>query len=117
MTTLLKTNGKVTDDLIDRVGFRTVTVEGKHILLNGRPLYVKGFNRHEDYATVGCAIPLQLMVQDMDLMEAAGANAVRTCHYPNDERFLDLCDERGMLVVGRESCERLWIGTYAESTL
>lgn len=98
LTTLLKTNGKVTDDLIDRVGFRTVAVEGKHILLNGRPLYVKGFNRHEDYATVGCAIPLQLMVQDMDLMEAAGANAVRTCHYPNDERFLDLCDERGMLV-------------------
>ena len=98
LTTLLKTDGQVTDDLIDRVGFRTVTVEGKHILLNGRPLYVKGFNRHEDYATVGCAIPLQLMVQDMDLMEAAGANAVRTCHYPNDERFLDLCDERGMLV-------------------
>lgn len=98
LTTLLKVNGQVTDDLIDRVGFRTVAVEGKHILLNGHPLYVKGFNRHEDYATVGCAIPLQLMVQDMDLMEAAGANAVRTCHYPNDERFLDLCDERGMLV-------------------
>lgn len=98
LTTLLKTDGEVRDDLIDRVGFRTVSVVGKQILLNGCPLYVKGFNRHEDYATVGCAIPLQLMVQDMDLMEAAGANAVRTCHYPNDERFLDLCDERGMLV-------------------
>ncbi len=98
LTTLLKIDGEVRDDLIDRVGFRTVSVEGKHILLNGCPLYVKGFNRHEDYATVGCAIPLQLMVQDMDLMEEAGANAVRTCHYPNDERFLDLCDERGMLV-------------------
>ena len=98
LTTLLRTGGEVTDDLIDRVGFRTVAIGGKHILFNGQPLYVKGFNRHEDYATVGCAIPLQLMVQDMDLMEAAGANAVRTCHYPNDERFLDLCDERGMLV-------------------
>ena len=46
----------------------------------------------------GCAIPLQLMVQDMDLMEDMGANALRTCHYPNDERMLDLCDERGILV-------------------
>jgi len=59
---------------------------------------LKGFNRHEDYATVGCAIPFQLMVQDMDLMQEMNANAVRTCHYPNDERFLDLCDERGMYV-------------------
>lgn len=98
LTTVLTVDGQVVDDLIERVGFREIQVENKKILWNGTPLFVKGFNRHEDYATVGCAIPLQLMVQDMDLMEAAGANAVRTCHYPNDERFLDLCDERGMLV-------------------
>lgn len=98
ITALLKTDGKTVDDLIERVGFREVEISGKRILMNGKPLFIKGFNRHEDYAIVGCAIPLQLMVQDMDLMEAAGANAVRTCHYPNDERFLDLCDERGILV-------------------
>lgn len=94
----LLVDNQAVDDWIDRVGFRQLAVSGNRILLNGEPVFVKGFNRHEDYATVGCAVPLQLMVQDMDLMEAAGANALRTCHYPNDERFLDLCDERGMLV-------------------
>ncbi len=95
---VLSIDGAAADDLIERVGFRQVTTSGRQLLVNGEPVFLMGFNRHEDYAAVGCAIPLQLMVQDMDLMEAAGANAVRTCHYPNDERFLDLCDERGMLV-------------------
>ena len=94
----LSREGKIIDDYIDRVGFRQVKVSGRDILVNGEKIYMKGFNRHEDYATVGCAIPLQLMVQDMDLMQEMNANAVRTCHYPNDERFLDLCDERGMYV-------------------
>lgn len=98
LTAYLSVEGQLLDDLIDRVGFREIRVQGNRIYMNGEPIFVKGFNRHEDYATVGCAMPLQLMMQDMDLMENAGANAVRTCHYPNDERFLDLCDERGMLV-------------------
>lgn len=95
---ILSMSGRPEDDYIDRVGFREVRIEGKDILVNGEKIYLKGFNRHEDYATVGCAIPFQLMVQDMDLMQEMNANAVRTCHYPNDERFLDLCDERGMYV-------------------
>lgn len=88
----------VIDDLIERVGFREVSWQGNRICLNGEPVFLRGFNRHEDYGMIGCAIPPQLMVQDMELMQDMGANAVRTCHYPNDERFLDLCDERGMLV-------------------
>lgn len=95
---VLSVDGAAVDDLIERVGFRKIRTSGRQLLVNEEPVFLMGFNRHEDYAAVGCAIPLQLMVQDMDLMEAAGANAVRTCHYPNDERFLDLCDERGMLV-------------------
>ena len=94
----LLADGKTIDDYIDRIGFREIRISGQQLLLNGRPVFLKGFNRHEDYGTIGNAVPLQLMVQDMDLMQEAGANAVRTCHYPNDERFLDLCDERGMLV-------------------
>lgn len=86
------------DDLIERVGFRTVEIVNQKLYLNGSSVFLKGFNRHEDYGAFGCAIPLQLMVQDMDLMQDMGANAVRTCHYPNDERFLELCDERGILV-------------------
>lgn len=98
LNTQLWVDGEPVDDYIDRVGFREVTWSGSRLLLNGSPVFLKGFNRHEDYGTTGSAVPLQIMVQDMDLMQEAGANAVRTCHYPNDERFLDLCDERGMLV-------------------
>lgn len=95
---VLLSDGEPVDDLIDRVGFRVVEVRGTKLLLNGQPVYLKGFNRHEDYAVEGCAVSLQHMVQDMDLMQDMNANALRTCHYPNDERFLDLCDERGILV-------------------
>lgn len=94
---LLQDN-KPVDDLIERVGFRTVEIIEQKIHLNGERIFLKGFNRHEDYGVFGCAIPLQLMTQDLDLMQDMGANSVRTCHYPNDERFLDLCDERGILV-------------------
>ncbi len=86
------------DDLIERVGFREIQISGSKLCINGNPVFLKGFNRHEDYGTIGSAVPFSLMVQDMDLMQQAGANAVRTCHYPNDARFLDLCDERGICV-------------------
>lgn len=98
INTVLYFNNNPIDDLIERIGFRTVEIDGAKILVNGEKVFLKGFNRHEDYAVVGCAIPLQLMVQDMDIMQDMGVNALRTCHYPNDERFLDLCDERGILV-------------------
>ncbi|MFW5845834.1 MAG: glycoside hydrolase family 2 protein [Planctomycetota bacterium] len=86
------------DDWCDRIGFRTVGVRGSKILLNGEPVFLRGFNRHEDHADFGCAIPESLMRRDLLQMRAMGCNAVRTCHYPNDERFLDLCDELGFLV-------------------
>lgn len=94
----LAKDGEWIDDRIERVGFRTLEISGKNILLNGEKIFIKGFNRHEDYAQIGCAIPLQLMVKDLDLMEDMGGNSVRCSHYPNDDMFLDLCDERGILV-------------------
>ena len=57
-----------------------------------------GFNRHEEYGAFGCAVPLQAMAQDILMMKDMVCNCVRTCHYPNDPRFLDLCDEMGLLV-------------------
>lgn len=89
---------KIIDDLNERFGFREVKTEGNRILLNGKPIYIKGFNRHEDYGTLGCAVPEGIMAEDLDIIIASGANLVRTSHYPNDERFLDMCDERGILV-------------------
>ncbi|TBL70333.1 glycoside hydrolase family 2 protein [Paenibacillus thalictri] len=89
---------RIVDDLIERVGFRIVTTSGGKIQINGEDIVLRGFNRHEDHPMVGAAFPLQLMVKDLDLMADMGANSVRTSHYPNDERFLDLCDERGIFV-------------------
>ena len=95
---LYNSAGMPVDDLIERVGFRTVTVDGNKILLNGKPIFLKGFNRHEDFAMSGCSIPEQLAAVDIAIMKDMNANTVRTCHYPNDERFLDMCDEQGILV-------------------
>lgn len=86
------------DDLIERVGFRVIRTDGGQIRLNGQEIKLKGVCRHEDHPLVGAALPLQLMVADVDLIEDMGANAIRTTHYPYDQRFLDLCDERGIYV-------------------
>lgn len=91
-------NGLAIDDLIDRIGFREVRVKGKDILLNGEKIKIKGLCRHEDHPQFGCAIPYAAMYQDLLLYQDMGANSVRTVHYPNDELFLDLCDELGILV-------------------
>lgn len=95
---VLQKNGQPFDDLIDRFGFREVRTEGNRILLNGKPLHIKGLCRHEDHPQFGCALPFSAMAGDLALIKHLGANSVRTAHYPNDEIFLDLCDEQGILV-------------------
>lgn len=98
LTAQLLQDDQPVDDLIDRVSFRTVTWENEQICLNGKPVFIKGFNRHEDHPQFGSAIPVEAMLEDLHLMLDMGANSVRTCHYPNDPRFLDLCDVLGVLV-------------------
>lgn len=95
---VVEQNGVPTDDLIDRFGFRQVGMEGKRILINGKAVRIKGFCRHEDHPQFGCALPFSAMAADLALIRHLGANSVRTSHYPNDEVFLDLCDEQGILV-------------------
>lgn len=95
---VLEENGEITDDLIDRFGFREVKVHGKEILLNGEKIRIRGLCRHEDHPQFGCALPYEAMAADLEIIKHLGANSVRTAHYPNDERFLDLCDEQGILV-------------------
>lgn len=91
-------DGAYIDDLKDRIGFRDIKIDGEKILINGKQIFLKGFNRHEEYGTLGCAVPESLMNYDLDIIESTNSNFVRTSHYPNDERFLDLCDERGLFV-------------------
>ncbi len=81
----------------ERIGFRTVSVRGKAILLNGKPLWLKGVNRHEHHPDFGPALPPTIHARDIEILKQMGANFVRGSHYPNDPLFLDLCDEHGIL--------------------
>jgi beta-glucuronidase len=95
---LVDSEGEVVDDLVDRVGFREVKVRGRKLLLNREPLRLRGYNRHEDHGQFANALPVAAMMSDLQILRDLGCNFVRTCHYPNDLRFLDLCDELGFYV-------------------
>lgn len=86
------------DDLRERVGFRAVEVRDAQLWLNGEPLRLRGYNRHEDHPQFGNALPPEAMATDLEILRDLGCNFVRTAHYPNDRRFLDLCDEMGFYV-------------------
>jgi beta-glucuronidase len=86
------------DDLCVRFGLRQVRVEGDAILLNDWPVKLLGYCRHEAHPQFGPALPEAQMLADLELMRDMGCNFVRGAHYPQDQRFLDLCDEVGMLV-------------------
>ncbi len=98
ITVKLFDGGKETDDLIDRFGFREVKVVGDSFFINGRKVRIKGVCRHEDHPQFACALPYSAMAYDLNIIKDLGANSVRTSHYPNDEIFLDMCDELGILV-------------------
>lgn len=86
------------DDIIIRFGLRTVEARDGQLMLNGEPVELRGYNRHESHPQFGPALPLSLLVADLQQLRDLGANFVRGSHYPQDQRFLDLCDEMGFLV-------------------
>lgn len=86
------------DDYRQRIGIRQVQCQGRQILINGKPVRLLGFNRHEAHPQFGHAVPEQIMLADLQQLRDMGCNFVRGSHYPQDARFLDLCDEMGMCV-------------------
>ncbi|HEX4247749.1 MAG TPA: glycoside hydrolase family 2 TIM barrel-domain containing protein [Pseudonocardia sp.] len=82
-----------------RIGFRTVTVDGGLLKVNGRPILLRGVNRHEHHPEHGRALPAGTALADVLLMKRHNINAVRTSHYPPDPEFLELCDRYGLWVV------------------
>ncbi|MEL6611486.1 MAG: beta-glucuronidase [Bacteroidota bacterium] len=81
------------------VGVREVRVAGTKLLLNGEPVFLRGFGKHEDFAVLGKAVSLPLVVKDFELLAWTGANSFRTSHYPYAEDWLDEADRRGVLVI------------------
>jgi beta-galactosidase len=93
------------DEVSCRVGFRTVEISGRQLLLNGRPLRICGVNRHDHDDRRGRAVTRELMEADLRLMKAFNVNAVRCSHYPNDPYWLDLCDRHGLYVIDEANIE------------
>lgn len=88
-----------------RIGFRKVEIKNKQLLVNGQPILIKGANRHEIDPDGGYVISRERMVEDMKLMKQFNVNAVRTCHYPDDPYFYELCDEYGIYVCAETNQE------------
>ena len=88
-----------------RVGFRKVEIKNAQLLVNGSPVYIKGVNRHEMDPDGGYVVSRERMLQDIQLMKRFNINAVRTCHYPDDPLWYDLCDEYGLYLVAEANQE------------
>ncbi|MBD3240584.1 MAG: hypothetical protein GF331_08370 [Chitinivibrionales bacterium] len=81
------------------IGFRTIAIEGRRVLLNGKPISLLGFGKHEDFHLVGRGLVDAINNRDMDLMKWCGANSFRTSHYPYGEEIYDLADRYGILII------------------
>lgn len=97
------------DEIIECVsvvtGFRSVVIRGNQLLVNGKKVMIRGVNRHDHHPTRGKAVNLEDMRADVVAMKQHNINAVRCAHYPNDARFLDLCDEYGLYVIDEANAE------------
>ena len=91
------------DELIDEyilsIGVRTIEVKGSKLLLNGKPIYLKGFGKHEDFHLIGRGLNHAVIKRDFELMKWINANSFRTSHYPYSEEMLEYADREGFLVI------------------
>ena len=108
--------GEVIEVIPLRIGFRDVKIEGGQSLVNGRPVLIKGANRHEMDPDYGYYVSEGRMLEDIRIMKENNINAVRTCHYPDDARWYSLCDQYGLYVVAEANIESHGMG-YGEKTL
>ncbi len=99
LTVELLREGQVIDTYALDVGIRTIRVEGDRLLLNGQPVRLVGFGRHEDFPVVGRGLLPALIVKDYGLLRWIGANSFRTSHYPYSEQMMELADQLGFLVI------------------
>ncbi len=114
--TALKDDKGTMEVIPQSVGFRKVEWKGNQILVNGKPVLFKGVNRHEMDPDGGYVISVERMIQDIRVMKELNVNAVRTCHYPDDPRWYDLCDKYGLYVVAEANIESHGMG-YGDRTL
>ena len=112
----LRQGSKEIETVCQRVGFRHIEIKGGQLLVNGQPILIKGADRHELDPDGGYIVSLDRMIQDIKIMKQLNINAVRTCHYPDDPRWYDLCDEYGIYLTAEANLESHGMG-YKEKTL
>lgn len=98
------------------VGFRKIELKGAQVLVNGKAVLFKGVNRHEMDPDAGYVVSPERMLQDIKIMKEHNINAVRTCHYPDNNLWYDLCDKYGLYVVAEANVESHGMG-YGKETL
>ena len=112
----LQENGKIIESIPVKVGFRKIELKNGQILLNGQAVLFKGADRHEMDPDKGYVVSRERMIQDIKRMKELNINAVRTCHYPDNNLWYDLCDEYGIYVVAEANIESHGMG-YGDETL
>ena len=112
----LKDKQGVSEVIPQRVGFRNVEIKNAQLLVNGQPVLIKGVDRHEIDPDGGYVVSVERMIQDIKIMKQLNINAVRTCHYPDDPRWYDLCDEYGLYITAEANLETHGMG-YGEKSL
>ena len=112
----VKEGNKVSEVIPVKVGFRKVELKGSQVLVNGQPVLFKGANRHEMDPDGGYHVSRERMIQDIQIMKRFNINAVRTCHYPDDNFWYDLCDKYGIYMVAEANIESHGMG-YGDKTL
>jgi beta-galactosidase len=115
--TLKDRAGRIVEVTGARVGFRKIELKNARLYVNGVAIKIKGVNRHEHDPDNGRAVGYGRMVQDIQLMKRFNINAVRTSHYPNDEKWYDLCDLYGLYVIDEANIESHGMGYNLDKTL
>ncbi len=97
---------KLGDEIVSaRTGFRKVEIKGRVFCINGVPVKLKGANRHENWPDTGHYVSEERMIEDLKLLKGCNSNHVRTCHYTDDPRWYELCDEWGIYLVAEANVE------------
>ena len=114
--TLKDKKGNAIEVIRQKVGFRDIKIEGGQLLVNGKAILIKGADRHELDPDGGYIVSVERMIEDIRIMKQLNINAVRTCHYSDDPRWYDLCDQYGIYVVAETNIESHGMG-YGDRTL
>ncbi len=108
--------GNIQQTIGQNIGFRTAEIKNGQFMVNGQPVYIKGADRHEHDPDKAHVISEASMLKDIQLMKEFNLNTVRTCHYPDDPKFYELCDKYGLYVIDEANIESHGMG-YGEASL